>query len=347
MTVNTFNELLSTHLAYIDRQAERDSDELRMFRAILELAQQAGTPDGVYDRLLVAERMRGLGWKDRSGKLSESLKTGKLDQTLSEDIKRIWDRLLKALEEGGRSRGLAEAARSGQYAMLLLPEEVLFDTKNNVVAHAPRGPLTRRAYRLVEKPIRPAEQGSPKPAPIRPIDVSYQLDLSRKPMWLARPLIRGFGLQTLGRRLAFVLAFASPFVGLFFLISWVLFKTHSALTPATLGVYLTLVGAGSIWWTLFGPFLQVVDSRGEEAPFWMGLWSSTPVLLRWGKVPPNEYPILEVVRYSASCPICAGDIVVSKSTIEFRSRLVGRCRQSPREHVFSFDHVTLTGRFLR
>ncbi len=48
--------------------------------------------------------------------------------------------------------------------------------------------------------------------------------------------------------------------------------------------------------------------------------------------------------YSAKCSICDGRVEVQGGGLQFPFRLVGRCIESPREHVFSFDHVTRTGR---
>lgn len=50
-----------------------------------------------------------------------------------------------------------------------------------------------------------------------------------------------------------------------------------------------------------------------------------------------------IVRYSSTCPVCSGDIYVSDGAPAFPRRLVGRCSESPREHVFSFDRVTRLG----
>jgi len=49
-------------------------------------------------------------------------------------------------------------------------------------------------------------------------------------------------------------------------------------------------------------------------------------------------------RYVADCPICrTTTISLSRGEKDFRRRIVGRCDNSPREHVFSFDRVTLEG----
>ena len=53
---------------------------------------------------------------------------------------------------------------------------------------------------------------------------------------------------------------------------------------------------------------------------------------------------LAFVRYTSICPLCGGTIVVDSGRAAFPDRLVGRCRRSAREHVFSFDPVTRVGR---
>lgn len=53
-----------------------------------------------------------------------------------------------------------------------------------------------------------------------------------------------------------------------------------------------------------------------------------------------------LVRFYSTCPICAGTIDVRDGGKAFPGRLVGACSDSPREHIYSFDAVTLTGRLL-
>lgn len=63
---------------------------------------------------------------------------------------------------------------------------------------------------------------------------------------------------------------------------------------------------------------------------------------------------IQLVSYTAICPICEKSlgrddvrIDVSKGGKEFHNRLIGRCSESPTEHVFSFDHITRIGKPLR
>ena len=61
----------------------------------------------------------------------------------------------------------------------------------------------------------------------------------------------------------------------------------------------------------------------------------------------DEVGELAFVRYTAVCPSCDGQVLVDSGRSEFPGRLIGRCRSSAREHVFSFDHVSRIGVPLR
>ena len=55
---------------------------------------------------------------------------------------------------------------------------------------------------------------------------------------------------------------------------------------------------------------------------------------------------MKTIVYEAECGICGEPIIVEKSR-EFNGRCIGKCTVSPKEHIFSFDHVTKIGRDLR
>lgn len=61
----------------------------------------------------------------------------------------------------------------------------------------------------------------------------------------------------------------------------------------------------------------------------------------------SEAPIcMKAVTIEAKCSICGEDLLIEKSR-EFHYRFVGKCRVAPSEHVFSFDHITKQGKYLR
>ena len=61
----------------------------------------------------------------------------------------------------------------------------------------------------------------------------------------------------------------------------------------------------------------------------------------------DELRLIRLVRYSASCPICGATVYLEDGAPDHPRRLVGRCHESPREHVFSFDRVTRRGSVLK
>lgn len=61
---------------------------------------------------------------------------------------------------------------------------------------------------------------------------------------------------------------------------------------------------------------------------------------------PDE-ELVRAARYLGECPICHARVSVSDGGKAFPDRLIGRCRLSPREHVFSFDHALRVGEPLR
>ena len=60
----------------------------------------------------------------------------------------------------------------------------------------------------------------------------------------------------------------------------------------------------------------------------------------------KQFRVLELVIYKADCPICGNDISVIAGKNKYKGRLIGECDESPRGHVFSFDHITKKGLFL-
>jgi len=54
-----------------------------------------------------------------------------------------------------------------------------------------------------------------------------------------------------------------------------------------------------------------------------------------------------MIKCAARCPVCAAQVLLDVGEPDFPRRIVGRCQESPREHVFSFDRVTRSGYRLR
>lgn len=101
----------------------------------------------------------------------------------------------------------------------------------------------------------------------------------------------------------------------------------------------------AVWMTL-ASFIELPIKKIVPAPFW--LQSSDGDRLLEHRTPPKyEVRTIKAVTYSAKCPICSGKVTAVFSRIEFMGRIVGRCENAPAEHVFSFDHITRSGKYLR
>lgn len=61
----------------------------------------------------------------------------------------------------------------------------------------------------------------------------------------------------------------------------------------------------------------------------------------------GDLRIIRLVSYTAPCPVCGATVHLDNGEPDFPRRLVGRCADSPREHIFSFDRVTKKGSVLR
>lgn len=71
------------------------------------------------------------------------------------------------------------------------------------------------------------------------------------------------------------------------------------------------------------------------------------VTLEIRRGPQDESVNFAFVRYTAICPVCDGKVLLHDGEREFLGRIVGRCRLSPREHVYTFDQNLHIGHALR
>ena len=60
----------------------------------------------------------------------------------------------------------------------------------------------------------------------------------------------------------------------------------------------------------------------------------------------DGYKVARVTEFIATCPICSAPIELADGKPDQKAPLVGRCREAPHAHVYSFDRVTLKGFFL-
>lgn len=126
---------------------------------------------------------------------------------------------------------------------------------------------------------------------------------------------------------------------------------QSFITPTTseLVCFLIFIIIATYVGKLILPFYEANHLRITIAPQWLMRFSQLTAQIesvKLNKFRKNGRPYrrLEFVIYEGKCPICNNIVEVERGKRQFKGRLIGICNESPREHVFSFDHVTQSGK---
>lgn len=176
-----------------------------------------------------------------------------------------------------------------------------------------------------------------------PLEITYQEEMEVYPIpGLKRPL----KLSLSGWRVVVIMMPIVSAILVGGLLAWFLLMLWmSNETPRVLFQWTVLTGlvAGLIAWFCH-PFYVLVNDRIVRAPTL--LEATLPlghvlVLRREG-----DKRVLQMVRFTARCPICQGEVTIEKGRRQHRGRLVGECSRNPVEHTFSFDFITGMGRRL-
>lgn len=119
------------------------------------------------------------------------------------------------------------------------------------------------------------------------------------------------------------------------------------------GRIITLIAAAALFcllaWDIGMVVFRLLDKRIIMAPDALLSFREHGVQLELTRTSniPGAPSRLGLVRYAATCPICGAKVLLDKGGKEFHGRLVGRCQESPDEHVYSFDRVTRSGKSMR
>lgn len=180
-------------------------------------------------------------------------------------------------------------------------------------------------------------------------EIKYYLDEKISQGFLLNRFFKG-GLKRRGIKHIFVLSVILPLL--------ILWTGLSVISFAGTGTLISLVLAGLALWVfvlIYAWFDRYARGPISPAPWWMQKGHFNNRLLEWRDIPSkstDQSPCkkdmrLFEVRYSGICPICEGAVQASDGGKEFKGRIVGMCKESPVEHIFSFDPKTCTGYPLR
>jgi len=183
-------------------------------------------------------------------------------------------------------------------------------------------------------------------------DIRYIRETMPKPAWWASWFFSNEFHLTGWRRILFLTpAILMLIVALgVFLIVWLTLSHQQAIPPNRILVLVaTAAAAGYFAWRMVLGVGRLGDKRIIMAPDILIGLREYGVQLELTRInsTPGAPSRLGLVRYAATCPICGAKVQVESGGHEFHGRLVGRCQESPDEHVYSFDRVTRSGKNLR
>lgn len=184
---------------------------------------------------------------------------------------------------------------------------------------------------------------------LEPNQLRYIRELTPQPAWWAKKLLDGGYVLQGWRRWLLILYFVGVtlIVGSFLFILWLMIGYSKALAPVELFKILsTAVIALWLGWSALSPYIKVLDWRITMAPDVLTSFKETNVQLELFREEDGRSGIIRLVRYAGSCPICNGKVLLADGKKVFPNRLIGRCEESPAEHVYSFDRKTLAGKLL-
>lgn len=183
-------------------------------------------------------------------------------------------------------------------------------------------------------------------------DIHYIRETTPKPAWWAGWFFSKEFHLTGWRRILFLTpAILMLLVALgVFLVVWLTLSRQQAIPPNRILVLVaTAVAAGYFAWIMVSDVGRLGNKRIIMAPDILIGFREYGVQLELTRIDstPAAASRLGLVRYAATCPICGAKVQVESGGREFHGRLVGRCQESPDEHVFSFDRVSRSGKSLR
>ena len=210
------------------------------------------------------------------------------------------------------------------------------------------GPGNKASYEIVGLPI---PEGSNSTESLRKDVIRYTSAASHeiKTAWFVRMFFRQGKFQ-LTRWKRIILIFA--FVGTILTTLALTFATYIGLMqpkPVTTREVAHLIGMFLVpfvtWFLVIKPFIRLLNDRIIAAPELFLALDETPAQLELYKA--EDERVIRFVRHFGYCMICGAEVNLDSGEPDFPRRLVGRCSESPREHVFSFDRVTRKGYTLR
>lgn len=207
-------------------------------------------------------------------------------------------------------------------------------------------------YRLIGIKVNKTEVAGPNPYRGKIAhDIEYTAVQDFKPS-LAAKMFFGKSNEIIGYK-KWIMIFI-PFLQMIFylFVIVVLFYMLKKETLATLSFYHLGLLVVVIWFLInkIKRFERFIEDRVIMASDFFMSWGEISIVQELVTVEDQNrnflYKKVKLTKYVALCPICNAKVELARGEPDFPRRVIGRCKESPREHVFSFDRVTKLGSFL-
>jgi hypothetical protein len=268
--------------------------------------------------------------------------TGETEGDASAWLSRLWNSINREIRER-REEGLQKFA--ADRGLRFYPWVAKLETSG--------GAGNQALYFLVATPLPEAAEHKTPGREIHPGEISYIPAENLQPSWWARWLFNQDRIASGWRKHLLIWPNLIWFtvIGLFGVLLFVILGQNTAPLAARelmLTIFLALIA----WYCtrVVKRFERLVDDRMIMASDAMVGFREFGVCLELFKPEGallGDRKSLRMVKYAAQCPICAAQVLLDPGEPDFPRRIVGRCQESPREHVFSFDRATRTGYRLR
>jgi len=251
----------------------------------------------------------------------------------------IWKTLME-IKLKGREKGIQDFARYCGLERYPWPEKNKSD-----------GGATSDFY-LISKQL-PATDGLTL-SRVELDEIAYIHELTPDPSWWAKPLIKN-GYRLVGWRRGLVMVYGMAlFIACSLSIAlglWILLGQLPALRAreAAKAVFALVIIIAALYLALT-PLVRLFNWRIIMAPTNLIAFKELNVQLEIFREPhsAHESPgTIRLIRYAGTCPVCRAKVELAEGRKEFPNRLIGRCRENPAEHVYSFDRFTCRGKKLR
>lgn len=197
-----------------------------------------------------------------------------------------------------------------------------------------------------EPDIVPVQEGSTTAGNL--IEYDYAPVGSVQPSWMARLFFGAGWFRTRSLRgLLFLGTGLAPAVCIAGLAAtvWLFLFVNRPVRTADLAFFIFAAGLGWMLWDQLRRLWWLLADRIVPASEFLLKWSEAPAQLESFK--DGNARVIGLVRYGATCPVCAAAIELRYGEGTERRRLFGCCVEAPQEHVFTFDRVTRRGRRVR